>query len=94
MVNMNFVAHSLMYSHYALRALRIAIPLMVSVGITSMQILQMVFGLYINYTVLSYKLSGIPCDCSLEVALTGLSLYTVFLALFVNFFFKTYLFKS
>ena len=65
MVGMNFIAHSLMYTYYALKAMRISIPLVISISITLIQILQMVFGLYINYTVIEYKNTGIPCDASL-----------------------------
>ena len=91
MVNMNFIAHSFMYTYYALKALRISIPLVISISITSIQILQMIFGLYINYKVIEFKRSGIACDASLSVAVTGLSLYTLFFVLFANFFVNSYL---
>ena len=93
MVNMNFLVHSLMYTYYALKAVRVPIPGLISISITSLQILQMVFGLYINYTVIGFKKSGIACDCSLSVATTGLALYTLFLILFVNYFIRAYLVK-
>lgn len=94
MVNMNFIIHSIMYSYYALRAFRIQIPRVVNISITSLQILQMFYGLYINFRVINFKVNGIPCDLSPNVALCGLSLYSLFFALFVNYFVRSYLLKS
>ena len=93
MVGMNFSAHSLMYTYYALKAMRISIPLVISISITLIQILQMVFGIYINYTVIEYKNTGIPCDASKSVVTSGLALYTLFLLMFTNFFINSYLLK-
>ncbi len=93
MVNMNFLIHSMMYSYYALKSLRISIPRSVNITITSLQIAQMFAGLYVNYRAFQYKLLGIPCDLSISVAMTGFSLYFLFFLLFVNFFFRTYLLK-
>ncbi len=93
MVNMNFLIHSMMYSYYALKSLRITIPRSVNITITSLQIAQMFAGLYVNYRAFQYKLLGMPCDLSISVAMTGLSLYFLFFLLFVNFFFRTYLLR-
>jgi hypothetical protein len=67
-----------MYSYYAFRAFRISIPRVINISITSLQILQMFFGLYINLRVIQFKTSDIPCDLSPSVAVTGLSLYSLF----------------
>lgn len=91
MVNMNVFIHTLMYSYYALAAMKVRIPRQVNVVLTTMQIAQMFVGLYINADCLRRKLSGIPTDLSLSVALSGFSLYFLFFLLFVNFFVKTYL---
>lgn len=93
MVNMNFLIHSLMYSYYACKAFRIVIPRAVNVSITSLQIIQMLYGLWINIRVVHFKLTEQPCDAHLSVALTGLSLYGLFFILFVNFFIRSYLLK-
>ncbi|CAG2168269.1 unnamed protein product [Oppiella nova] len=93
MVNMNFLIHSLMYTYYACKAFRIAIPRVVNISITSLQIIQMLYGLYINIQVLVYKLTEQPCDAHISVALTGTSLYGLFFILFINFFVRTYLLK-
>ncbi len=94
MVTMNFFIHSLMYSYYALRAMRVSIPRSVNMTITTLQIAQMFAGLYINYRALQLKLLGMPCDISIPVAMTGFTLYGLFAVLFINFFLWTYLFSS
>ncbi|XP_054166482.1 elongation of very long chain fatty acids protein 6-like [Oppia nitens] len=94
MVNMNFLIHSMMYTYYALRAMRFVIPRVVNVTITSLQIAQMFAGLFINYLALHYKLSGTPCDLSRKVAVFGFSLYFLFFLLFMNFFIRSYILKA
>ena len=91
MINMNFIAHSFMYTYYALRALRMHVPRVISISITTIQILQMVFGVHINYVVISRVTSGKPCDVSLSVGIVGLLLYILFLILFMKFFVDSYL---
>ena len=91
MVNMNFLIHSFMYCYYALKALRFQIPKPFAVTITTGQIIQMMFGFWINLYSFKLKITGQPCDCSLAVASTGLLLYSLFFILFINFFFKTYI---
>ncbi len=82
-----------MYSYYAFRAFRISIPRVINISITSLQTLQMFYGLYINLRVIQFKTSDIPCDLSPSVAVTGLSLYSLFFILFVNCFVRSYLLK-
>ena len=94
MVNMNFLVHSFMYTHYAMSALRFTIPLPIRVVITTLQIIQMAFGILINYWAVVRKLKSKPCDISLSVGMTGLIIYTIFIFLFVNYFIKTYLLKQ
>jgi len=93
MVNMNFMIHSMMYTYYACKAFRMQIPRVVNVTITTLQIIQMMYGLYINIRVALLKVKGEPCDAHISVALTGLSLYGLFFILFVNFFIRSYLLK-
>ena len=50
-------------------------------------------GLYINYRVIQFKTTGIACDLKPMVAITGLSLYSLFLILFLNYFVRSYLLK-
>ena len=57
-VVMNFIVHSIMYTYYALKAMRVKLPKMLSIFITSCQIIQMIFGLFITITVFQYKNNG------------------------------------
>jgi elongation of very long chain fatty acids protein 6 len=91
MVNMNFFVHSFMYAYYAARCVKIPLPRGIAICITVMQIVQMIFGFYINIKSFEFKLTGFPCDISMNVAAAGLALYLLFFALFVNFFVRSYL---
>ena len=93
-INMNFFVHSIMYSHYALTALRFAIPVPIRIGITSLQIIQMAFGIYINCSAFVCKLQSKPCDVSLDIVVLTLILYIIFMILFVNYFISTYILKE
>mmetsp|Transcript_19657 Transcript_19657/g.27101 ORF Transcript_19657/g.27101 Transcript_19657/m.27101 type:complete len:297 (-) Transcript_19657:28-918(-) len=81
---MNYVVHFVMYSYFALIAMRIRLPRFFSTFITSIQILQMVVGLLIvitHYTCIIYD----PTTFYL-----GLTLYLSFFYLFVDFFYTKY----
>merc|ERR1719264_2115745 len=54
-VVMNFIVHSIMYSYYALRAMRYRPPKAVAMLITSLQLLQMVVGCTVNFLAYKYK---------------------------------------
>ena len=90
MVNMNFAIHSVMYTYYALKALRFKIPRQISMSITIAQIVQMIFGFCVNAISFQYKVIGVACDISLPVASIGFSIYTLFFILFLNYFVKSY----
>ena len=94
MVNMNFIVHSFMYTHYALSAMRFKVPVAIRVSITSLQIIQMAFGIYIHVAVVVRKVWSQPCDVSFRVSLAGLALYTLFIVLFTNYFIMTYVIKN
>merc|ERR1719282_1809750 len=73
---MNFSVHSLMYTYYTLRAMRIQVPKMFAVMTTSLQIIQMVFGLLITITVIQYKQNGLGCSVSDEQNKISFFIYT------------------
>ncbi|CAG7817558.1 unnamed protein product [Allacma fusca] len=89
-VVMNLLVHSFMYSYYALKSLKIAIPRKLAMSITTMQIAQMIAGFAINiYS--QYKLEkGVPCGRTPNSVRMGLGLYGSFFVLFANFFVRTY----
>lgn len=91
MVNMNLFIHTFMYTYFATTAMGYRFPRPVNVTLTTLQIVQMLFGFYIHIDCLRLKLTEQPCDVSMAVAITGFSLYFLFFMLFLNFFIKTYI---
>ena len=55
---MNYFVHSLMYSYYTLKALRVKIPSNIAMAITGLQLVQMVIGSAINVLAFLYKRNG------------------------------------
>lgn len=64
--------------------------------ITYGQIVQMIFGFYINIHTLLFALSSMPgkCQCSLRASVSGFLLYALFFYYFVRFFVDAYIGKS
>merc|ERR1719228_1201824 len=91
---MNYFVHSLMYSYYALRAMRVRIPKGVAMAITILQLTQMVVGCFINYTVFQFKQSGKECAVSDSNMLYCSLMYASYFVLFARFFYHAYFCKS
>ena len=88
---MNAFVHSIMYTYYLLRSLRISVPKGVQMSITGMQISQMIVGVIINTTALVVKyFSERPCVPLYESIFLALGIYATYFALFADFFRKTY----
>ena len=88
---MNYIVHSFMYTYYMLRAMKFQVPRFVNVCITTMQIIQMVMGMVVNYSVYMAKVKGLPCNQT-DFNLTLCSLmYFSYFYLFSQFFYNTYL---
>ena len=96
MVNMNNLAHSLMYTHYALSSMQFAVPVLIRISITTIQTIQMAFGIYFHTAIISRRLftPEQPCDCSFNNAVVGLSMYLLYLILFGNYFIRTYVLRE
>jgi len=88
---MNYVVHSIMYTYYGFRTLKFRIPIFVNQLITTIQILQMIIGIYVTYSAYVYMNSGLPCHGNSEVLIYALLMYFSFFILFANYFFKTYI---
>ena len=88
---MNYAVHSLMYSYYALRAMRFRLPRWVSILITSLQILQMIMGIVLNVSSYLYKSNGHACHQTYKNIFFGLGMYLSYFALFSHFFYNSYL---
>ena len=93
-IAMNFLVHSLMYSYFALQTLNIKAPLFVSMSITTLQILQMVGGIYVIVYTRMMLLAKEPCTQTWTVVNSGLVMYGSYFLLFVQFFVKAYILKG
>ena len=90
-VPMNFLAHSLMYSYYALAALGLKIPRKVAMLVTSVQTAQMLAGVAVTGFVLKAKLlDGTRCHQSMGNLYLAILLYSTFAFLFIQFFCRAY----
>lgn len=90
---MNYFVHSVMYSYYALKALRFNPPRAISMVITGLQLTQMIIGCAINIWAHSYlKTAGhAACNISdLNIKLS-IAMYFSYFVLFARFFYKAYL---
>lgn len=92
MVAMNSGIHAVMYGYYALRVLKVHVPRAIAMLITVAQIVQMIFGLYINYQAYVVRVNNIhACDTSEAASFYGLVIYGIFFMLFIKFFVNSYL---
>lgn len=87
---MNFSIHSLMYSYFALKSIKIRIPQFISMLITTLQIVQMAVATAICLNITFIKLNGGNCEQSLENVTCALLMYISYFVLFVHFFYKSY----
>ncbi|GFY38401.1 elongation of very long chain fatty acids protein 6 [Trichonephila inaurata madagascariensis] len=90
-VVMNYFAHSLMYTYYAMRAMRIKMPRFVAIIITTSQILQMVAGCFVSYFGYITRRKGEFCQLPDDVASYALLMYASYFVLFARFFYNTYI---
>ncbi|XP_015519907.1 very long chain fatty acid elongase 6 [Neodiprion pinetum] len=91
-VVMNYCVHSIMYSYYALRAMRYSPPKWISMVITALQLTQMIVGCAINVWAHQYLESGqAECHISRVNIKLSLMMYFSYFVLFARFFHKAYL---
>ncbi|KFM74513.1 Elongation of very long chain fatty acids protein 6, partial [Stegodyphus mimosarum] len=88
---MNYFAHSLMYTYYAMRAMRIKMPRFVAIIITTSQILQMVAGCFVSYFGYLTRRNGEFCQLPDNIANYALLMYFSYFVLFARFFYNTYI---
>lgn len=89
-VTMNYCVHSIMYGYYAFRALQVSVPRPIAMVVTSLQIVQMVFGFYVSSYAFAVKLTGGYCDIPMKTATFGFLVYVTFFCLFANLFIDNY----
>lgn len=87
---MNYSVHALMYSYYAVKALKIPVPKVLAMVITSLQLLQMVFGCGVNILAYQYKKNGRACAVSDNNLYWSFLMYTSYFSLFARFFYLAY----
>jgi len=92
-VLMNYIVHSIMYSYYALKALKFKVSKYVSMFITTAQLAQMVMGLVVNIWAYQVKQAGNECHVSYENIKISLIMYTSYFVLFAHFFRRAYMKK-
>lgn len=91
---MNYCVHSIMYSYYALRAMRFKPPRFIMMVITSLQLLQMVVGTMINIWAHNFLTTGggrSSCHISPINIKLSIAMYLSYFVLFAQFFHKSYL---
>lgn len=87
----NYTIHAIMYAYYAIAVLRIIhIPKWISMAITSMQIIQMVAGVYVNIKAYYYKQVDNSCDVNYSNIYASLLMYASYFYLFFKFFYDKY----
>jgi elongation of very long chain fatty acids protein 6 len=91
---MNYFVHSLMYTYFALRAMRVRVPKFLAMMITSLQLIQMVVGFAVNYMAYYYKSNGRDCSVSDHNLMYGSIMYGSYFVLFARFFHNAYFSKS
>ena len=95
-MSMNFFIHTIMYSYYALKAMRFNVPRFVAQLITAGQLIQMVVGCYISYTAWQMQKNSqlIKCNNSPENIFYSSLMYLSYFILFANFFINSYVLKK
>ncbi|CAG7713198.1 unnamed protein product [Allacma fusca] len=87
----NTFIHSIMYSYYALKALKVKIPKRFAKSLTTLQIIQMFMVIYINFSSVYFMAMGRPCKRNINVVYLSGIIIPIFAYLFIQFFRKTYL---
>ena len=87
----NYSIHAIMYMYYGLKARQVRIPRQVNILITSLQIAQMVFGLYMGVLMLMNREEMKPCGISDFFIVVTIAMYTSYFILFAIFFYNTYI---
>ena len=92
-IGMNLVVHSFMYTYFAAQTLGIRPPKFVSMFITTLQILQMIGGMYVVNHAHREISAGNRCEVPQATMTNALLMYASYFILFVNFFLDAYVFK-
>lgn len=89
-ITMNYAVHSVMYSYYAMKALRFRSPNWVKMAITLFQLSQMVVGSYIGIYIYYLHKDGVQCSVTDNNLKASFAMYFSYFLLFAKFFYDTY----
>ena len=90
---MNYSVHFIMYSYYAIMASKLfKVPKFISMMITSLQILQMIVGMWVQYFQSKF-MNEEDCHTTKWFIYTGSVIYGSYFVLFMNFFIQNYFLK-
>lgn len=89
-VCMNYLVHSVMYSYYALKAMKFRVPRWIAMTITTAQLAQMIMGSAVNIWAYQVKQAGNECHVSYDNIKVSLLMYISYFVLFARFFRKAY----
>ncbi|XP_026298534.1 elongation of very long chain fatty acids protein 6-like [Apis mellifera] len=91
---LNYFVHSIMYSYYALKAMRYKTPVFIPMLITILQITQMILGCIISIVSYHYLESHKECKNSRIHMIFSILMYLSYFILFCKFFYKSYIDKN
>ncbi|KAJ1373786.1 putative fatty acid elongation protein 4 [Parelaphostrongylus tenuis] len=84
-----------MYTYYAFTSYGIKLPRWISMCVTSIQTAQMLAGVAVTYIVYKIKTeTNMPCQQSMVNLYLAFIIYVTFAALFLHFFYQTYIVES
>ncbi|CAG7815810.1 unnamed protein product [Allacma fusca] len=86
----NTFVHSIMYSYYALKALKVKIPRRFAKSLTTIQITQMFVITYVNFASVYFMAQRHPCKRDVNVVYVSGVIIPAFAYLFIKFFRETY----
>ncbi|KAE9550096.1 hypothetical protein FO519_006688 [Halicephalobus sp. NKZ332] len=94
-ITMNYLAHSFMYTYYAISAVGKRVPRWVSMVVTTVQTTQMFLGVAISCYIYYIKAhTNYKCQQSMGNLYLAFTIYITFAVLFVQFFIDTYFKKE
>ena len=87
---MNYFVHSIMYSYYACKALGWRVPSKIALLITTLQLVQMFWGIFLNVLAFVQLKRGVKCVYSEKVFYFSMAMYSSYALLFIWFFYQRY----
>ena len=90
----NFIVHAVMYAYYAVKASGRNPPRWVARCITILQLSQMFFGMFLNYTAIRAFFLGKTCGMDSFTVSISLFFYISYAILFANFYYWAYIYTN